>query len=65
MDDETFVAPVDALMILDKYPSEKRKVGRIMERGFVEKNNPFIRHIVRRTRDFLENEINPETNDHI
>ena len=63
MDDETFVAPVDALMILDKYPSEKRKVGRIMERGFVEKNNPFIRHIVRRTRDFLENEINPETNE--
>ncbi len=63
MDDETFVAPVDALMILDKYPSEKRKVGRIMQRGFVEKNNPFIRHIVRRTRNFLENEINPETNE--
>ena len=63
MDDETFVTPIEALMILDKYPSEKRKVGRIMERGFVEKHNPFIRHIVRRTRDFLENEINPETNE--
>lgn len=63
MDDETFVAPTDALMILNKYPAEKRKVGRIIERGFVEKNNPFIRHIVRRTRDFLENEINPETNE--
>lgn len=25
-------------------------------------HNPFIRHIVRRTRDFLETEINPETN---
>ena len=63
MDDETFVAPTDSLMILNKYPAEKRKVGRIIERGFVEKNNPFIRHIVRRTRDFLENEINPETNE--
>lgn len=63
MDDETFVAPTEALMILDKYPSEKRKIGRIMERGFIEKHNPFIRHIVRRTRDFLENEINPETNE--
>lgn len=63
MDDETFVAPTGALMILNKYPAEKRKVGRIIERGFVEKNNPFIRHIVRRTRDFLENEINPETNE--
>ena len=63
MDDETFVTPAEALMILDKYPSEKRKIGRIMERGFIEKHNPFIRHIVRRTRDFLENEINPETNE--
>ena len=63
MDDETFVAPTESFMILDKYPSEKRKVGRIMERGFVENNNPFIRHIVRRTRSFLENEINPETNE--
>lgn len=63
MNEETFVVPPDALMILDKYPAERRKIGRIMERGFVEKNNPFIRHIVRRTRDFLENEINPETNE--
>lgn len=63
MDDETFVTPAEALMILDKYPSEKRKIERIMERGFIEKHNPFIRHIVRRTRDFLENEINPETNE--
>ncbi|MGU8299106.1 phospholipase D-like domain-containing anti-phage protein [Clostridium perfringens] len=63
MDEETFVAPSEALMILNRYPAERRKIGRIMERGFVEKNNPFIRHIVRRTRDFLENEINPDTNE--
>lgn len=63
MNEETFVAPSDALMILNRYSSERRKIGRIMERGFVEKNNPFIRHIVRRTRDFLENEINPDTNE--
>ncbi|MDA0813367.1 MAG: helicase-related protein, partial [Verrucomicrobia bacterium] len=29
---------------------------------FAEHHNPFIRHIVRRTRDFLEKEIDPETN---
>jgi len=29
--------------------------------NFIQNHNPFIRHIVRRTRDFLENEINPET----
>lgn len=29
---------------------------------FAEHHNPFIRHIIRRTRVFLENEIDPETN---
>lgn len=31
--------------------------------NFFSKHNPFIRHIVRRTRDFLENTIDPQTNE--
>jgi hypothetical protein len=34
-----------------------------LSRHFFSKHNPFIRHIVRRTRDFLENEIDPHTNE--
>lgn len=34
-----------------------RRVGKV----FVEQHNPFIRHIVRRTREFLENTTDPET----
>jgi hypothetical protein len=34
-----------------------RRVGKV----FVEQHNPFIRHLVRRTREFLENTTDPET----
>ena len=34
-----------------------------LSRDFFPKHNPFIRHIVRRTRDFLENTIDPHTNE--
>ncbi len=36
---------------------------RRLARNFIQDHNPFIRHIIRRTRDFLENKINPETNE--
>lgn len=62
MSEEDFVISPEALTTLRKTP-EERKIGRIIERGFIENHNPFIRHIVRRTRDFLENEIDPETNE--
>jgi hypothetical protein len=45
-------------------PSDKDKIKKLMESGeteFVMTHNPFIRCIVRRTRDFLENTINPKT----
>ncbi|MDD2401877.1 MAG: phospholipase D-like domain-containing protein [Clostridia bacterium] len=38
-----------------------RRIGRIIDDNFMTKNNPFIRHIVRRTRDFLENNIDEKT----
>jgi hypothetical protein len=34
-----------------------------LSRDFFPKHNPFIRHIVRRTRDYLENTIDPQTNE--
>ena len=33
----------------------------MLAKVFVERYNPFIRHIVRRTREFLENTLDPET----
>ncbi len=41
---------------------EKERI-RKLSRDFMQKHNPFIRHIVRRTRNFLENKINDETNE--
>ncbi len=47
------------------YELSKSDVQRIkrLSRDFFPKHNPFIRHIVRRTRDFLENTIDPQTNE--
>lgn len=62
MEDDEFVIAPQALEKLKRTP-EERKIGRIIDYGFIQNSNPFIRHIVRRTRDFLENEINHETNE--
>lgn len=42
---------------------DKRRIGRIIDDDFMREYNPFIRHIVRRTREYLENTVNPETNE--
>lgn len=54
-----FVIKSEALNDLSR--PDQRRIGRIIEDGFMQNHNPFIRHIVRRTRDFLENTINPDT----
>ena len=41
-------------------PSDQNKILR-SSRTFFQEHNPFIRHIIRRTRDFLENELDPQT----
>jgi len=41
---------------------DQQRVRRLLPRFFQE-HNPFIRHIVRRTRDFLENTIDTQTNE--
>ncbi|HEY8805781.1 MAG TPA: phospholipase D-like domain-containing anti-phage protein, partial [Clostridium sp.] len=40
---------------------DKSRVDKIVEDNCYTENNPFIRHIVRRRRDYLENTTNPET----
>ena len=39
----------------------QERIKRTFKNGYVEKHNPYIRNVICRTRDFLENTINPET----
>lgn len=56
---DIWVPPED----LDKLSEpDKQRVYKISKR-FFEEYNPFIRHIVRRTREFLEKTIDPQTNE--
>lgn len=52
------VAPGDAMETLPE--ADKQRV-REMRNRFALEYNPYIRHIVRRTRNYLEQTINPET----
>ena len=58
--DEFVIGPsdIDSLSAPDQ-----KQIGRIIDNDFIANNNPFIRHIVRRTRTFLENTINEETHE--
>lgn len=47
--------------ILELSKPDQSRIGRIIEEGFYIKSNPYIRHIVRREREYLENTINDET----
>jgi hypothetical protein len=60
MPEDVFVIKPDILKDIQGRP-EERRMGRIMDHDFMQNHNPFIRHIVRRTREFLENKLNPET----
>lgn len=59
MRDDQAVAPGSALADLRQADIQRL---RDLRKEYGAKYNPFIRHIVRRTREFLETEINPETN---
>ena len=59
MDDMKAVAPGSAWEVLSR--SDRQRLESL--RGsFGREHSPFIRHIVRRTREFLETALNPETN---
>ena len=47
--------------LLELRKSEQQRVGNLLSRGFYEHYNPYIRHVVRREREYLENTINPDT----
>lgn len=40
---------------------EQQRIGALISGGFYEKYNPYIRHVIRRERKYLENTINPDT----
>ena len=46
----------------DFTPPQKAIVSKIVSEDFLKNHNPFIRHIIRRERKFLETTINPDTN---
>ena len=61
LNDTDFVLTYDKIDKMNH--REKSLVRNLITDEFILKHNPFIRHIVRRTRDFLENTINPESNE--
>lgn len=60
LSEEEFVINVN---LLDFSKPDQTKIDRILNNDFYEKYNPYIRHVVRRERVYLENTINPETGD--
>lgn len=58
--DETVVIPGDTW---DRMADPDKARVRHLSRTFFKDHNPFIRHIIRRTREFLEDTIDPETNE--
>lgn len=58
IDDETMVVPPSEWISLS--PPDRSRIKRVSQKHFTD-HHPYIRHIIRRTRNFLENEINPET----
>ena len=58
MKDDDYIAPGDSLEYLR--PPEITRLKSIIP-DFGRQHNPFIRHIIRRTRDFLEKTIDPAT----
>lgn len=57
---ENSIAVVPPSRWLELSQPDRSRLER-MKDDFFQKHNPYIRHIVRRTRDFLENTKNPET----
>lgn len=58
--DDTAILPGDSW---DQLRPPDQAVLRTVARDFIPNHNPFIRTIVRRTREYLETTINPETNE--
>ena len=57
---EDFVSVVPPSIWVDLSPPDRARLERMKDDFFIN-HNPYIRHIIRRTRDFLENTKSPET----
>ncbi len=62
IEDSRYVLSVDAFPKLKK-PLKDKIMTLYTSEDFVRNNNPYIRHIIRRTRKYLENTVNPDTNE--
>lgn len=65
MREDEFILTHEGLDKLKTDPTRRgdyRRLEKVAE-IFIDMYNPFIRHIIRRTRDFLESTINPRTNE--
>jgi hypothetical protein len=60
IDDDTYVLPAEVYQQSRRSIKDKMKTLYVTDE-FVRNYNPYIRHIIRRTRDFLENTVNPAT----
>lgn len=58
MKDDNFVYNKSLMELTE---SEQMRVGNLITQGFYENYNPYIRHVIRREREYLENTINPDT----
>jgi hypothetical protein len=58
MTDEAFVS---SRKFGDFEQGTKKRLDKLIKNGFFQNHNPYIRHVVRRERAYLENTIDPET----
>jgi len=58
LDDSQFVV---SKSLLDLSNPEQHKIGMLLSQGFYEKYNPYIRHVIRRERSYLEEKIDKST----
>ncbi len=60
LSDDDFVSNI---RIGDFSSGMQRRIERLLKNDFFQRYNPYIRHVVRRERTYLENTIDPETNE--
>ncbi len=60
MKDNEAIAPGD---YWERLPDPRKAQIRNLEDNFLRDHNPIIRHVIRRTRDYLEQQLDPDTNE--
>lgn len=60
MNDDDFVLSKSYVELL---PKERQRIGNMLTKNFFANYNPYIRHVIRRERKYLEETIDPNTNE--